>query len=203
MADVDIVLVQPLENGGVMEANDYQVTVDVLLNRAKRAERKSIVFMFILAGISAATILIILYVLFTRNASAGPSTGRYVEYFFGEMMKAQFKPEEITSVAAKLADLTKTDYTQLLVSSIFSLGTVGFTVLLIQIMGNFIRYYARVAELYYSQADAIRISRGDVAIASEYSKILSPAGVDFGKAPISIYEKALDAVSNFARTTKK
>jgi hypothetical protein len=188
---------------GLMEENDYQVTVDVLLSRAKRAERKSLIFMFILAGISAATIVLIWFLLSARNASMGLGTGAYVEYFFGQMMKAQFKPDEIMSVAAKLTDLTKTDYTQLLVSSIFSLGVVGFTVLLIQIMGNFIRYYARVAELYYSQADAIRISKGDVTAASEYSRILSPAGVDFGKSPVSIYEKALDAVSSFARPTTK
>jgi hypothetical protein len=47
------------------------------------------------------------------------------------------------------------------------------------------------------------MSDGNVGIASEHSKILSPAGVDFGKPPISNYEKALDAVPNFVQSTKK
>lgn len=78
----------------------------------------------------------------------------------------------------------------------FSFGAVGFVILLIQISVQFMRYYARLAKLYLAQADALRASNGDPAVAFEFIQHFSPASVELGKAPASVYEKALETISS-------
>lgn len=63
------------------------------------------------------------------------------------------------------------------------------------------RYYARLAEFYDAQADALLASGNDPALAIEFLEKFSPASIDFGKAPVSIYEKALDAVAKVTGPT--
>ena len=77
-------------------------------------------------------------------------------------------------------------------------GAIGIAILLVQIFVSSMRYYARLAELYEAQADALLASDGDHVIAAEFLERLSPLGVDFGKAPTSLYEKALDAIGKAA-----
>ncbi|MCX8890511.1 hypothetical protein NOK91_25580 [Vibrio parahaemolyticus] len=81
----------------------------------------------------------------------------------------------------------------------FSFGAVGFVILLIQIAVQFMRYYARLAELYHAQADALRASGGDPIVAFKFIEHFSPSSIDIGKAPTSVYEKALDTISTVAK----
>jgi len=81
----------------------------------------------------------------------------------------------------------------------FSIAIIGFAVLLIQIIVQFMRYYARLAELYEAQADALRASRGDPKVAYEFVQNFTPAAVELGKTPSTVYEKALEAVSNISK----
>ncbi len=81
----------------------------------------------------------------------------------------------------------------------FSFGAVGFVILLIQIAVQFMRYYARLAELYHAQADALRASGGDPLVAFKFIEHFSPSSIDIGKAPTSVYEKALDTISTVAK----
>ena len=81
----------------------------------------------------------------------------------------------------------------------FSFGAIGFVILLIQIAVQFMRYYARLSELYYAQADALRISSGDPAIAFKFIEHFTPSGVELEKSPATIYEKALEAISSTAK----
>ncbi len=77
-------------------------------------------------------------------------------------------------------------------------GAIGIAILLVQIFVNSMRYYARLAEFYDAQADALLASGGDPAIAGEFMEKFSPLSIDFGKTPSSIYEKALDTIGNVA-----
>lgn len=81
----------------------------------------------------------------------------------------------------------------------FSFGAVAFVILIIQIAVQFMRYYARLSELYNAQADALRVSNGDPEIAFKFMEHFSPAGVELGKTPTTVYEKALDAISSVAK----
>ncbi|MBL4907534.1 MAG: hypothetical protein JKX94_08790, partial [Sneathiella sp.] len=78
-------------------------------------------------------------------------------------------------------------------------GAVGVLILLVQIFVNSTRYHARLADLYLAQANALRASNGNLAAAELLLKELTPLSVDFGKAPTSIYEKAIEAVRDVAK----
>lgn len=83
------------------------------------------------------------------------------------------------------------------VSSIaFTFGAIAFFVLGIQIGMSFLRYYARLAELYDSQASALMMSNGDPDKAVKFFEIFSPMDVSFGKAPASLYERAIEVIAN-------
>ena len=82
----------------------------------------------------------------------------------------------------------------------FSIGAVAFVLFLIQIAVQFMRYYAKLSELYSAQAEALRASDGDVEVAYNFIQHFSPTSVDIGSAPTTVYEKALDVVSNIARS---
>ena len=62
------------------------------------------------------------------------------------------------------------------------------------------RYYARLAELYDAQADALLASGMNPLIASDFIGKFSPLSIHFGKTPSSIYEKTLDTIGNVAGT---
>ena len=81
----------------------------------------------------------------------------------------------------------------------FSFGAVALMILIIQISVQFMRYYARLAELYNTQADALRVSNGDAEVAFKFMEHFSPANVELGKAPSTVYEKALETISNVAK----
>jgi len=84
-------------------------------------------------------------------------------------------------------------------SAVFSLGAVAFVVLLIQIAVSFMRYHTRLSELYEAQADALRASSGVPSRAISFMEHFSPNSIELGKAPTTLYEKALDTVREVAK----
>ena len=87
-------------------------------------------------------------------------------------------------------------------TAVFSVGTVGILILMIQISVMFIRYHLRLGELYDAQADALRASGGDTALAYALFQHLSPNTIEVGKSPTTLYEKAFDAIQAVA-TSKR
>ena len=79
-------------------------------------------------------------------------------------------------------------------------GSVGILILLVQIFVNSTRYHARLADLFASQANALRASNGSLLAAESLLEKLSPLPVDFGKTPKSVYEKAIEAVRDVAKS---
>jgi hypothetical protein len=94
----------------------------------------------------------------------------------------------------------KVDYVAIIPAFFLSLGAVAFTFLLIQTAFTFIRYFVRLAELYDAQADALEASDGDPKVAYAFIEKFSPLGVDFGRLPVSVYEKSFDAVLELAKS---
>lgn len=77
-------------------------------------------------------------------------------------------------------------------------GTIGIAILVLQISVNSMRYYARLAEFYDAQADALLASGDNSHLAMEFLDRFSPTVIDFGRTPTSIYEKALDTIGKVA-----
>jgi hypothetical protein len=86
-----------------------------------------------------------------------------------------------------------TDWTAFAITTITSIGAIMFAIFFIQIALNFMRYYAQLAELYDAQADALIAAAGDQDRAAKFLEQFSPT-IEFGKTPVTLYEKALDAV---------
>ena len=84
-------------------------------------------------------------------------------------------------------------------SAVLSLGAVGFVILLIQIAVTFMRYHTRLAELYEAQADALRASGGIPSRAYAFMEHFSPNAIELGKAPTTLYEKALDTIREVSK----
>jgi len=84
-------------------------------------------------------------------------------------------------------------------TGVFSLGAVAFIILLIQIAVMFMRYYARLAELYDAQSDALKASNGDSEKAFKFMEHFSPNAIEIGKTPTTLYEKALDTIQSVAK----
>lgn len=103
--------------------------------------------------------------------------------------------------SAPLPEDQKTDIQQAITRGGAVAGAIGIAILVLQIFVNSMRYYARLAEFYDAQADALLASGNDPALAIEFLEKFSPASIDFGKAPVSIYEKALDAVAKVTGPT--
>jgi hypothetical protein len=103
-------------------------------------------------------------------------------------IEAQRQPDPLSS---KLESVTYT--------LIFSLGAVGFLLLLIQIAVMFIRYHVRLAEFYDAQADALRASGGDAHLAYGFLDHFSPNAIELGSSPTTLYEKALDTIKEVAQ----
>ncbi len=90
----------------------------------------------------------------------------------------------------------KTDIQQAITRGGAVAGAIGIAILLVQIFVNAMRYYARLAEFYDAQADALLASAGNPYIATIFIDKFSPTSIDFGKTPVSIYEKALDTIKS-------
>lgn len=108
--------------------------------------------------------------------------------------------KELAAVAsvAPLRQYQETDVQQAITRGGAVAGAIGIAILVLQIFVNSMRYYARLAEFYDAQADALLASGNNPALASEFLEKFSPALIDFGKAPVSLYEKALDTVGKVA-----
>ena len=78
-------------------------------------------------------------------------------------------------------------------------GAIGIAILLMQVFISSSRYYARLSENYAAQADAFEASDGDPELALKLMQNMMPSSIDFGKAPTTLYEKALDALAGAAR----
>ena len=100
------------------------------------------------------------------------------------------------------ASTTQPSITNSISTVAFSLGAVGFIVLLIQIAVQFMRYYARLAELYQAQADSLKASDGDPSVAYQFMEHFSPMRIEIGNAPATVYEKALDTITSVANKNK-
>lgn len=92
---------------------------------------------------------------------------------------------------------------ELISKVLLSIGVVGFVLYFLQTAVAFMRYYARLGELYDAQADALEASGGDVEQAYNFLEKFSPLGIDFGKAPATLYEKSLETIAEFAKTHNK
>lgn len=77
-------------------------------------------------------------------------------------------------------------------------GAIGIAILLMQIYLGNMRYYARLAENYEAQGVAFLASGGDPKLATEFLDKLSPLKIDFGKTPVTLYEKLLDTLAKAA-----
>jgi len=93
-------------------------------------------------------------------------------------------------------------YVSLISSLLLTIGVVGFIILIIQTAVTFIRYYVRLAELYDAQADALEASDGEPEIAFNFIEKFSPLGIEFGKLPISVYEKSFDTIIELVKLRK-
>jgi len=86
---------------------------------------------------------------------------------------------------------------------ITNLGAIAFALLFIQVALNFMRYYARLAEQYDGQADALLAADGDTEKAKELLPLFVPSSIDFGKVPVSLAEKTLDTMKDVAAAMRK
>lgn len=125
------------------------------------------------------------------EAKLNPILSAYERYSVAQ--KSQFKNELSTQ---------KTDYQSIISSLLLSFGVLAFVILMIQTAVTFMRYYARLAELYDAQADALEASEGDPETAYHFIEKFSPLGVEFGKLPTTLYEKSFDTIIEIAKSKK-
>lgn len=85
-------------------------------------------------------------------------------------------------------------WTDAISSVAFTFGAIAISILLFQTGISFIRYYSQLAELYDSQASALLAANNDPDRFISFFQMLSPSSVTFGKTPLSMYEKAFDAL---------
>ena len=88
------------------------------------------------------------------------------------------------------------DWVSSISSVAFSFGAIALAILMLQIAISFIRYYSQLAELYDAQAGALIASDGDADRAVKFFEMFSPAPVSFGKTPLTLYERAFDALTS-------
>ena len=79
-------------------------------------------------------------------------------------------------------------------------GAIGLAVFLMQIFLQSLRYFARLAEYYDAQADALTAAAGDSELAVVLLQHLSPLPIEFGKTPTHIYGKVLEALGGIAQS---
>lgn len=88
------------------------------------------------------------------------------------------------------------EWTSSVSSMAFTFGAIAVSILLFQTAVSFIRYYSQLAELYDSQASALLAANNDPEKFVKYSEMLSPSVVSFGKPPVSVYERAFEAIAS-------
>ncbi|MCH7935657.1 MAG: hypothetical protein IH994_01030 [Proteobacteria bacterium] len=102
-----------------------------------------------------------------------------------------------------IVSLGETDIPTTAVRSALLAAGVGIVILLIQNFANSMRFYALLGEFYDSQADAFLAANSNSDLSVTYLKEFPPKGIDFGKTPTSLYEKALDLVGKFGKSNPK
>ena len=102
-----------------------------------------------------------------------------------------------------IVDRGVTDIVTTAVRSSLIGAAVGMVILLIQNFANAMRFYARITEFYNSQANALLAANGHSELSITYLREFPPKGIDFGKTPTSIYEKALDLVGKFGKSNPR
>lgn len=129
----------------------------------------------------------------------------FAEIMFKTLQADDAEPEEIKAYAESFIPQlisSRDTISPIIVSAVFSAGAIGIILLLIQISMNFVRYYVRLAEAYDAQADAVRAANGEPELVSVYLKDFAVTGIEFGKAPISVYERAIDAMAEVGKNAK-
>jgi hypothetical protein len=96
-------------------------------------------------------------------------------------------------------DANRQSWTSFVSTIVLSIGAVAFVLYLLSIAVMFMRYYARLAELYDAQCDALNAADGDSEIAIKFMEHFSPSSVDIGKAPSTLYGKVLDTIQTVAK----
>lgn len=144
-----------------------------------------------------------LNVSFAASAAAGANAISQAETQLDEAKAAQKKANQESKDAAEFkstVDRGVTDITTTAVRSSLIAAAVGMVILLIQTFANSMRFYARLTEFYDSQADALLAADGDAELSITYLKEFPPKGIDFGKTPTSLYEKAIDMVGKLGKS---
>jgi hypothetical protein len=201
---------------------DFDASIEALETRAKRARKTMLMIGAILIMVIQVLVMFIFYQYQDRDFSlsfSGRSLSGALEARGAQLAdrlinieqdsvsdeKAQAKLKETITLINELKSSTKpaSESSAGLAVSLstiaFSFGAVGFVILLIQIAVQFMRYYARLAELYHAQADALRASGGNPIVAFRFIEHFSPSSIDIGKSPTSVYEKALETISTVAK----
>ncbi|CRM87700.1 hypothetical protein [Pseudomonas sp. 22 E 5] len=88
------------------------------------------------------------------------------------------------------------DWVSSLSSIAFSIGAIALAILMLQVAISFLRYYSQLAELYDAQAGALIASNGNADRAVKFFEAFSPTPVSFGKTPLTLYERAFDALTS-------
>jgi len=123
-------------------------------------------------------------------------TKQKIEMFLGFIEKFKEAPH------VQQQPSSESQWAPLASSIALSVGAIALIILILQIAVTFMRYYARLAELYEAQADALEAAEGDPELAYQFIEKFSPLAVDFGKLPITLYEKSFDAVLDIAKMKK-
>ncbi len=206
---------------------DFYESIKALEVRAKRARRTMLMIGAVLVIVIQILVMFIFYQYQDQEFSFDKATLSFSPISLNDSLEARgaqlanrLVAIENDSVSAEqaqtklqetialLKELQSTNKTQTGSSSgfafnlstiAFSFGAVGFVILLIQIAVQFMRYYARLAELYHAQADALRASGGNPVVAFKFIEHFSPSSIDIGKSPTSVYEKALETISSVAK----
>lgn len=121
-----------------------------------------------------------------------------------ELKEALADLEKAVQIAdiGKKSEAPSSDIVPIVSTVVFSVGAIGILILMIQISVMFIRYHLRLGELYDAQADALRASAGDAALAYALLQHLSPNAIEVGKQPATLYEKAFDAIQAVANAKR-
>lgn len=98
-------------------------------------------------------------------------------------------------------DIQASPWLPLVTEAAIAFGLLAFVGFSIQIGLMFMRYYARLAELYDTQVDALHLSGGDIPLAVTFMERFSPNSIDIGRSPKTVHEAVLESLSRM--TTKE
>lgn len=89
---------------------------------------------------------------------------------------------------------------RLVATLLVSVGVVALVLFAFQVCITFARYYARLAELYETQADAFDSSEGNLEVALALIEALSPTAIAFGAFPSPLHDRVVDAAAGVPKT---